>query len=167
MRTAAAGRPQLRGSRMAASSQSASSSKATAVSSVSRVSRRSDSDADGSTGASAVRSSCSMSKFASAILFVQALFELFDRSMYQHLRRTFGAAASARDLAVVHVEREAHDQCRLPVFGEIRHAGEHLAKLLPALDEVVRAPAVGEWAGVVEVGLGTSGPVAEVVRSKV
>src|SRR4051794_14592756 len=109
MTTAAAVRPQLRGSRIAASSQSASSSNATAVSSVRRVSRRSDTEADGSTGASALRSSCSMSKFASAMV-LQVLLELFDGSVYQHLRGALGAAEGARDFAVVHVEREAHDQ---------------------------------------------------------
>src|SRR3954453_16849612 len=139
---------------MAASSQSASSSNATAVSSVSRVSRRSDSVADGSTGASALRSSCSMSKLecASAIL-LQPFLELADCSVNQHLGGAFAAAERTGDLAVVHVQGEAHDQRRLPVLGEVGHAGEHVAQLLSTLDELVRAMALRERAGVVEVGL--------------
>ena len=38
------------------------------------------------------------------------LLELLDRSMQQHLGRAVGAAEGAGDLAVVHPEREAHDQ---------------------------------------------------------
>src|SRR3954465_15415050 len=125
--TAAAGRAQLRGSRIAASSQSASSSKAVLVSSVRRVSSRSESDADGSTRASALRSSCSMSKFASAIVLLQAFLELPDRPVYQHLGCALAAAKRPGDLAVVHVQREAHDQSRLPVFGQIGDAGEYVA----------------------------------------
>src|SRR3954454_10331903 len=137
MTIAAPVRPQLRGSRIAASSQSASSSNATAVSSVRRSSKRSDNDADGSTGASALRRSCSMSKFgrASAILG-ELLFELLDRAVDEHLGRALGATKRAGDLAVVHVEREAHDQRRLPVLGERGDTGEDIAQLFAPFDEV-------------------------------
>src|SRR4051794_8668097 len=154
MSIAAAGRPQLRGSRIASSSQAANSSKATLVSSVRRVSIRSDNDADGSTGASALRSSCSMSKleFASATL-LQPFLELSDGSVNQHLGRAFGAAERARDLAVVHVQGEAHDQRGLPVLGQVRNAGEHVTKLFASFDQLVGAVPLGDRPRVVDVGL--------------
>src|SRR3954452_24342241 len=164
--TAATGRPQLRGSRIAASSQSASSSKATAASPLSRTSMRSDSDADGSTGASAVRSSCSMSKFASAIM-LQVLLELTNRPVYQHLRRTFGAAQRPGDLTVVHVECEAHDQRRLPVLGQICDAGQNVTQFLASLDQLVGAVLLGQRTGVIEIRLRSTRAVAEVVCGQV
>src|SRR3954453_8925735 len=168
MSIAAAGRAQLRGSRIASSSQAANSSKATLVSSVRRSSRRSDSDADGSTGASALRSSCSMSKLrASAICRRQFFFELLDRAVDQDLGRTLGAAERARDFAVVHVECEAHDQRGLPVLREGGDAGEHVTQFLPALDELTRLVLLGDGAGVVDVGLRAARAVAEVVGREV
>src|SRR4051794_40190768 len=59
--TAAAGRAQLRGSRIAESSHDSSSSAASSVSSTSADSSRRDSSSGGSTGTSARRSSCSKS----------------------------------------------------------------------------------------------------------
>src|SRR4051794_872584 len=152
MARAATVRPQLRGSRIASSSQSASSSKAACVSSVSRVSIRSDSESDSSTGARAERSRASMSKPASAIL--KLLLELANRAVDQDLGRTLCPPERAGYLAVVPVEGKAHDQRRLPVLGERRDAGEHLAHLLAALDELVGTVALGERPGVVEVRLG-------------
>src|SRR3954464_14235918 len=129
---AATRRAQRRGSRSALGSHSASSSTAASVSSVSRRSSRSPIRAGGSIGTSAPRRSRSTSLIAPVLL--QPLLELLDRSVQQHLRRPFGPSQRARDLLVVHVEREAHDQRLAAVVRQGRHAGEHAVQLLPALD---------------------------------
>src|SRR5215208_2317320 len=110
---AAAGRAQLRGSRMADSSQSASSAAATSVSSERRRSSRSLSASGGSTGTSAERNSCSTRSLIAVPL--EALLQLLYGSMDQHLGGALGAPERARYLAVVHTQREAHDERLAPV----------------------------------------------------
>src|SRR3954447_25902242 len=121
--TAAAGRTQLRGSRMADSSHSASSIAEASVSSVRRSSSRSESATGGSTGTSALRSMrstsfivhflrfrlCGSSRWLRTVSF-QSLLELLDRTVQQHLGGAFGTPERPRYLAVVHAEREAHDE---------------------------------------------------------
>src|SRR3954447_7964545 len=117
---AAIGRPQLRGSRIADISQSASSATATSVSSERPRSSRSLSASGGSTGTSAERRSCSTRSLIG--LSLQALLQLLDGPVYQHLGGSLGAAQRSRDLPVVHAEREAHDECLPAVVRELRHA---------------------------------------------
>ena len=52
-------------------------------------------------------------------------------------------SSARRDLAVVHAQREAHDQRLAPVVRQLRHTLEHLLHLLAPLHHrlrVVRAP---------------------------
>src|SRR5688500_14001246 len=128
---AAAGRPQLRGSRMAESSQSASSVAAASVRSERPRSSRSLSASGGSTGTSAVRSRRSTRSLIAILL--EALLELLDGSVDEHLGGSLGSAEGARDLAVVHAEREAHDQRLAAVLRELRHSLEDLLHLLALL----------------------------------
>src|SRR3954463_1193147 len=149
--SAAAGRAQLRGSRMAAGSQSASSIAAASVSSDSRRSTLSVSASEGSTGTSADRNSRSTSVIG--VILSQLLLELLDRSVYQHLGRALGAAEHPCYLAVVHVESEAHDQGLATVVGEVRHSGEHLLHLGPALHDLLGGVQRRDRRRVVEIGL--------------
>ena len=55
--------------------------------------------------------------------------------MDQDLGRAVGAAQRPGDLAVVHAEREAHDQRLAPVVGEMLEVGHHLAQLLAPLGD--------------------------------
>src|SRR3954471_9969985 len=114
---AAAGRTQLRGSRRERSSDSESSSahaeSSSAAASVTALrvsSTRPESFSGGSIGRSAERSRLSTSRLGSAAIGAHLLFELLDRAVDQHLGRTIRAAQGPGDLAVVHAEREAHDQ---------------------------------------------------------
>src|SRR4051812_32060659 len=93
---------------MAEGSHSASSIAAASVRSERRRSSLSLSDSEGSIGTSAERSSRSTSVISAFLL--QILLELLDGSMDQHLGGALGAPQRPRDLAVVHVEGEAHDQ---------------------------------------------------------
>ena len=52
------------------------------------------------------------------------LLELPDRAVHQHLGRAVGAAQRPRDLAVVHAQREAHDQRLAAVVRQLLHALE-------------------------------------------
>src|SRR5215208_8394205 len=121
---AAAGRAQLRGSRMADISQSASSVAAASVSSYRPRSRRSLSASGGSTGTSAERSSCSTRSLIAVPL--EALLELLDGSVDQDLGGSLGAPERAGDLPVVHTQCEAHDESLAPILGEVRHSLEDL-----------------------------------------
>src|ERR671910_584081 len=161
---AAAGRPQLRGSRMAESSQSASSVAAATVSSANPRSRRSLSASGGSIGTSALRSSCST---RSLIAAVQALLELLDGSVDQDLRGSLGSPERARDLAVVHAERKAHDKRLASVLRQLRHALEHLLHLLAALHELLRAERLVQDARIVQLRDRTARAVAVEVRGEV
>src|SRR5215213_8452233 len=115
---AAAGRAQLRGSRMADISQSASSVAAASVSSERPRSRRSLSASGGSIGTSAERRSCSTRSLIRLVL-LQAFLQLLDRSVNQHLGGALGAAESSRDLAIVHTQREPHDERLAAVVREL------------------------------------------------
>src|SRR3954464_15467879 len=120
---AATRRAQRRGSRSALGSHSASSSTAASVIVVSLRSSRSLSRSGGSIGTSAPRRSRSTSLIAPVLL--QPLLELLDRSVEHHLRSPFGPSQRARDLLVVHVEREAHDQRLAAVVRQLRDAFQH------------------------------------------
>jgi hypothetical protein len=53
----------------------------------------------------------------------------------EDLRGTVGASERAGDLAIVHSERETHDQRLAPVVGQLLNAGEDRLELLAALDQ--------------------------------
>src|SRR3954452_21857208 len=132
---AATGRPQLRGSRISAGSQSASSATATSVRSERWRSSRSLSASGGSTGTSAERRSCSTRSLTGLLL--EAFLQLLDCSVNQHLGRPFGAAQRPCDLAVVHPERKSHDERLAAIVRELRHALENLLQLLALLHELL------------------------------
>src|SRR3954468_5560216 len=151
--TAAIGRPQLRGSRIVDSSQSASSAAATSVSSARPRSRRSLSASGGSTGTSALRKSCSTRLLMRRrSLLLETLFQLLDGPVYQHLGRALGAAESPRDLAVVHAKRESHDEGLAAIVGELRHALEDLLHLLALLHQLLGSVRLEQHARVLELG---------------
>ena len=104
------------------------------------LSSRSVRASGGSIGTSALRSSLSTS-FTHRVSFIR-LLELLDRPVDQHLGGALGAAERSGDLAVVHVEREPHDQRLAAVVGQVRHAREHLLHLLAPLHEGPRWGAV-------------------------
>src|SRR5215208_5891039 len=136
---AAAGRAQLRGSRMADSSQSASSAAATSVSSESPRSRRSLSASGGSTGTIAERSRRSTRSTSLIAVLLESLLQLLDGPVDQHLGRSLGPPQRSRDLAVVHSQREAHDERLAAILGELRHALQDLLHLFAALHELLGA----------------------------
>src|SRR4051812_8743957 len=107
---AAIRRAQRRGERKAEGSQSASSSTAASVIAVSRRSMRSPRSIGGSTGTRAPRSSRSTSLIPCPLPLAEPLLELTYRAVDQHLRGALRAPQRPRDLLVVHVESEAHDQ---------------------------------------------------------
>src|SRR5215210_1129495 len=145
---AAAGRAQLRGSRMADSSQSASSVAAASVRSESPRSRRSLSRSGGSIGTRAERSSRSTRSLTGGLL--ETLLELLDRPVDQHLGGSLGSPECARDLAVVHAQREAHDQRLATVLGKLRHALEHLLHLFALRHELLGSVRLLKHARVLE-----------------
>src|SRR3954466_9181528 len=114
---AAAGRTQLRGSRRerssdseSSSAQAESSSAAASVTALRVSSTRPESFSGGSIGRSAERRRFSTSPVGSVAIDAHLLLELLDGPVNQNLGRSIGAAERAGDLAVVHAEREAHDQ---------------------------------------------------------
>src|SRR5215213_10871767 len=131
--TAAAGRPQLRGSRIAAGSRSASSSAAASVRPDSVRSSLSLSASGGSTGTSAERRRCSSRSPSIILVLLKSLLELLDRPVDQHLGRALGAVERARDLAVVHPEREPHDERLAAVVRQARDALQHVLHVFAAL----------------------------------
>src|SRR4051812_22385474 len=121
---AAAGRTQFRGSRSERSSDSESSSAhaesssaAASVTALSVSSTRPGRFSGGSIGRSADRSRLSTSRLGSAAIGTHLLLELLDRAVDQNLGGAVRTAESPRDLAVVHPEREAHDQRVAAVVG--------------------------------------------------
>src|SRR5829696_6814987 len=162
---AAAGRAQLRGSRMADISQSASSVAAASVRSESPRSRRSLSASGGSTGTSAERSSCSTRSLMNVLH--EALLELLDGPVDQHLGRSLGSPERARDLAVVHTQRETHDQRLAAVVGKLRHALEDLLHVLALLHEFLGSVRLLQHARVVELRDRPARAVAVEVRREV
>src|SRR5687767_1288469 len=121
---AAAGRAQLRGSRIADISQSASSVAAASVSSERPRSRRSLSASGGSTGTRAERSRRSTRSMSLIAVPLEALLQLLDGSVDEHLGGPFGSPERSRDLPVVHSQGEAHDQRLAAVLRKLRHALE-------------------------------------------
>src|SRR5262249_31650323 len=114
---AAAGRTQLRGSRRerssdseSSSAQAESSSAAASVTALSVSSAWPEGFSGGWIGRSAERSRASTSVGCSAAIGAHLLLELLDRAMDQDLGRSVRAAQGPGDLAVVHAEREPHDQ---------------------------------------------------------
>src|SRR6476659_292375 len=85
----------------------------------------------GSIGRSASASIRSKSVIVDSHLFLQ----LLDRTMDQDLRRPVRAPQRARDLAVVHTQREAHDQRLAAIVGEMLEVLHDLAQLLAALGD--------------------------------
>src|SRR5436190_22819918 len=73
-----------------------------------------------------------------ALLF-QLLLELLDGAVDQHLGGAVRAAERTCDLAVVHPEREAHDQCLTSVLGERAHTLQYCNGVFPSHDQVLRA----------------------------
>src|SRR3954462_794942 len=123
---AAAGRTQLRGSRSersshsdSSSAQAESSSAAASVTAFRVSSSRPESFSGGSIGRSAERRRFSTSPVLSAAIDAHLLLELLDGTVNQNLGRSIGAAERAGDLAVVHAEREAHDQRIATVIWEV------------------------------------------------
>ena len=172
---AAAGRTQVRGSCSDRSSHASSSSAASAWIVVSVSSSRTLRCSGGSTGASARLSSASRSlsrdwrahRPHTSCGSPHDPLELLDRAMDQHLGGAVGAAERPRDLAVVHAEREAHDQRLAAVVRQLLHALEDLAQLLAALDEIlgrVQRLGLGDR---VQRGLRLARAVAVVVRGEV
>src|SRR3954449_631473 len=145
--TAATGRTQLRGSRIDDSSQPSSSSAASSVRLRSVVSRRAGRSSGGSTGASARRMMSSKLSGAAWSLIcastppcladVHDLLELLDRSMDQHLGGAIAAPHRPRDLAVVHAQREPHDQRLAAVVRKLVETRDHLPQLFAALDHAL------------------------------
>src|SRR5947209_7928854 len=158
-------RAQRRGSRRGLGSQPASSSTAASVRTLSRRSSRSVRSPGGSTGTSAYRSSRSTSVIGSVLLDLR--LQLLDRAVQQHFRRTLGSTERARDLAVVHSEREAHDQSLAAVVRQRRNAREHLLELLAALDQRLGVVRRRHDRGVLELGLRPTRAVAVVVGGQV
>ena len=65
------------------------------------------------------------------------MLELLDRAVDEHLRRALGAAQRLRDLAVVHSERETHDQGLPAIIGQGPHPLEDGNGLLAPDDQVL------------------------------
>src|SRR5215212_4874995 len=140
--SAAAGRTQLRGSRRerssdseSSSAQAESSSAAASVTALSVSSTRPERFSGGSIGRSAERSRLSTSFGVSAAIDAHLLFELLDRPVDQHLGRTVRAPERPSDLAVVHAEREAHDQRIAAVVWQVLEMVHHSPQILSALDD--------------------------------
>jgi hypothetical protein len=62
----------------------------------------------------------------------------------QHFGGTIRTAQSPRDLAVVHPERKAHDQCIAAVIGQVLKVLHDALQLLPALDDPLGAVRCGD-----------------------
>src|SRR3954447_12516642 len=169
---ATTGRTQLRGSRIDEISQASSSSAARSVSSVSVCSRRSDSRSGGSTGARARSSSDSNSGLGIASLMRSRLhrddaLELLDGTMDQHLRRAVGASHGTRDLAVVHSQREPHDQRLAAVVRKLLHTFQDSRQLVAALHKILGRVRRAQRRRVVDVRLRLARAVAVEVRREI
>src|SRR6201996_8310585 len=175
--TATTGRTQLRGSRRArisesesSSAQSDSSVAAAAESAVKVSSIRPLKSSGGSIGRRTSPSSASTSQVdspPSPVLIAHLLLELFDRAVNQYLGRPIGPTQRPRDLAVVHPQREAHDQRVSPVVGECLQVGHHLTQLLAPGDQVLGVVLGRDRVGVFQRRLRPARAVAGVVRGEV
>src|SRR5829696_6007895 len=174
---AAAGRPsraQFLGSPSVESSHDSSSSAASSTSEPSVFSSRSWSSSGGSTGASAWRSMVSMSIARSLLMssgrsfgLLDQLLELLDGSVHQHLGRTVGAAERPRDLAVVHPQREAHDQRLAAIVRQVLDTVQDALEVVAVLDERLRRVRGRDCGGVVYRRLRLARAVAVVVGGEV
>src|SRR3954447_2309107 len=169
---ATTGRTQLRGSRIEEISQVSSSSAARSVSSVSVCSSRSDRRSGGSTGASARSRRDSNSGLGIASLMRSCLhgddaLELLDGAMDQHLRRAVRASHGACDLAVVHAQREAHDQRLAAVVRKLLHTLEDSRQLVATLHEILGRVRCAQGRRVVDVRLRLSRAIAVEIRREV
>src|SRR5581483_10156415 len=181
---AAAGLTQLRGSRMALSSQESSSSWASSVRLTSVSSTRSTRCSGGSTGVSAWRRRAS--KSAAPLLIGTLLragspgpsfrvphglgdhaLELTDRAVQEHLGRAVGAPECPGDLPVVHAKSEAHDQRLAAIVGELLDAVEDRLELLAPLHQRLRGVRGRDHVGVLDPRLRLARPVAIEVRRQV
>src|SRR6202034_2743357 len=63
--------------------------------------------------------------------------ELLDGTMDQNLRGPIRAAQRTGDLAIVHAEREAHDQRLAPILRQPFHSAEHAGQLLAPLHQLL------------------------------
>ena len=80
--------------------------------------------------------------------------------MDQDLGRTVAATEGARDLAVIHAERKAHDQ-RLPsIVWKLRDAVEHPRQLVAALRDLLGGVGSSDWRSLVERALRLARAVA-------
>src|SRR3954470_4304655 len=174
---AATGRTQLRGSRIDVSSHPSSSSAASSVRLRSVVSRRAGRSSGGSTGASARRMISSKLSGAAWSLIcastppcladVHDLLELFDRPMDQHLGGAVAAPHRPRDLAVVHAQREAHDQRLAAVVRKLLDPVQDPRELVPALDKVLGGVDGGQLRVVLDRRLRAPRPVPVQVRRQI
>src|SRR5829696_5059191 len=171
---AAAGRTQFRGSRSernsdseSSSAHAASSSAAASVTALSVSSTRPERFSGGSIGRSAERSRFSTSRLGSAAIGAHLLLELLDRAVDQDLGRPVRAAQGARDLAVVHTQRKAHDQGVAAVVGQMLEVLHDALQLLASLDDPLGAMRSRDRLALLEDPLRTAGPVAVIVGRQV
>src|SRR5215204_5583043 len=171
---AAAGRTQLRGSRRernsdseSSSAQAESSSAAASVTALRVSSTLPATFSGGSIGRSAERSRLSTSRLGSAAIGAHVLLELLDRAVDQHLGRSVGAAQGAGYLAVVHAEREAHDQRVAAVVGQVLEVLHDPLQLLPSLDDPLGPVRRRNRLGFLQDALRARGAVAVVVGGEV
>src|SRR5215207_7434619 len=157
MAIAATGRTQLRGSRIAASSQLSSSSAASSESPLSVSSMRAARSSGGSTGASAWRTRPSKSPAAWSLMSARPslaygddLLQLTDGPVDQHLGRSVATSHGPRDLAGVHPQREAHDQRLATIVRQLSDPLEDPRQLVAALDQVLRRVRGGQRRGVLD-----------------
>src|SRR5436190_13606092 len=171
---AAAGRTQLRGSRNerssdseSSSAQAESSSAAASVTALRVSSTRPTRFSGGSIGRNAERRTLSTSLEGSAAIDSHLLLELLDRAMDQDLRGAVRAAQSARDLAVVHAEREAHDHGVAAVVRQVLEMVHHPLQLLASLDDPLGPVRRGDRLRFLEHALRPARPIAVIVRGQV
>src|SRR5262249_57218575 len=100
-------------------------------------------------------------------LLTHNVLELADGTVDEHLRRAVRAAHRPRDLAVVHAEREAHDQRLAAILRQLIDALEDALQLVAPLDEVLGRVRGRECTGVVDRGLRLARAVAVQVRREV
>src|SRR3954454_11341960 len=163
--TAITGRTQLRGSRMARSSQLSSSTTAASVRSTSVDSNRLDKPSGGSTGCSARLSNVSMS--APGVLITHDPFELPDGTVQEELRGPVCLPERPWALAVVHSQRKAHDESFAAIVRQFLHSCKDPCELVAALHEVLRRVDGRQTRCVVDRRLWSPRPVAIEVRGQV
>ena len=95
------------------------------------------------------------------------LLQLLDGSVQQHLGGAVGAAERPRDLAVVHPEREAHDQRLAAVVRQVLDTLEDPLQVVAVLDQRLGRVGGGDRARVVDRRLRLARAVAVVVGRQV